>query len=239
MKTTPVNLIGMIKNSDAYKECLAPAGRKIAETATKAVGTIKRVDDRFEHAVENGVRGLSDTKTMHWLTNSFARSKKPAVLLSHLASWAVTLFYLENTRKSEGIEPERKPSLMINTLGLTLVSSAIVPLVDAFSDNILYELDKGYKKANPGLSERAYKDHFKLTEKAKSLTIFTGVVRFMVPVLMVPVTGAIVKKFKSWANKNQEKESSVQMQAPVAQSPPYVKLDNRMHKIGGFKKESL
>lgn len=191
---------------------ISPTNTPISSQARALKKSEAPQNTSFKGGIREGiVEGLaqkiaqfSKTKISDQTIKGLARYERPATVLSHLSSVAVTFFYLQNTAKSKKIPEERKPSLMINTVALTAVSSAIVPLVDKMTDKLVRSLSAAYKEVNPGLAEQAYDSFTKTTDKMKSLFVFTFIVRYAVPVLMVPVTGAIVRMY----NKNKEEKAA-------------------------------
>ncbi|GBF22645.1 hypothetical protein tpqmel_0049, partial [Candidatus Gastranaerophilus sp. (ex Termes propinquus)] len=107
---------------------------------------------------------------------------------------------------SKKIPEERKPFLMIDAVATTLVTSAVAILIDEKSKPITETLDKTYRKLKPALDERKYLNRKDTFETMKSMTIFSTVVRYAVPVLMVPVIGAMVNKL----NESKAKKADAQ-----------------------------
>ena len=195
-------------------------------------------DDKITDGIAYIIGSLSNSETSKKLVSRLGNFKKPSARMADLASFAITFFYVNNTRKSEKIEEERKMPLMVNNIAVTVVSSTMAALIDKGSDVILDRvkaalcLKKGKQvldgvinntpdilnRLNGGSIEdlaedimrskefrMKIKDYTKRFEKAKSLTVFSITVRFLVTVLMVPVAGKIVKiiKEKMVKDKNQ------------------------------------
>ncbi len=76
------------------------------------------------------------------------------------------------------------------------------------------------EKTNPGLIKeiggRSAKRLLRSNQKLKSNTVFTAVVRFIIPVMMVPVVGKIVAKLNE--KKKEQEEENKQAQALTAQT---------------------
>ncbi len=236
---------------------------------------------------------LANTKPAQWLVEKTSHFEKPSARWSDLASVAITFFYVNNTWKSEKMEPERKLPLMINNIMVTAASSTAAFLIDKYTDKPMEELLKSYitkhettlhdnsnkhikkvlqnvyecsdkelnalnikklmkhgeeiigangeklkdmsghlKKAievlmNDDVIKQAIKDKlisaedvqkmaaagfaqqaskiYKNISKAKSLTVFTFTVRFLVTVLMTPVIGRVVALVNKKLGKEEAK----------------------------------
>ena len=206
---------------------LGPIYNKITDTIASIIGK----------SANTGV-----SKKLVDVLNKF---KKPSARMADLASFAITFFYVNNTRKSEKIEEERKMPLMVNNIAVTVVSSTMAALIDKFSDVALYRV-KGALYNQKGaqvleqtlnviknnnltdelngrsieelgrdiLSSQEFikniREYSKRFEKAKSLTIFSITVRFLVTVLMVPVVGKLVKIIKEHIKNNPQQAQTVQ-----------------------------
>lgn len=203
---------------------------KISKKAQKAVNPVY---DAITDKIAVGIGKAAQTNTSKKLVAGLNHFKKPSARMADLASFAITFFYVNNTRKSKKIDEERKMPLMINNVAVTVVSSTMAALIDKGSDFFLGKLknamvqnkgatalqkvvEKAPEVAEQGeealvkLSENILnsdtfkqnlKDYTKRVEKAKSLTIFSFTVRFLVTVLMVPVAGKIVQIVKEKSNK--------------------------------------
>ena len=187
--------------------------------------------------IAKGIGKASNTDLSKYLVKKLNYFKKPSARMADLASFVITFFYVNNTRKSEKIEEERKMPLMVNNITVTLVSSTMAALIDKGSDVVLdrvkgalctqkgKEVLDGVINSVPDVASNLQgqsieqlaedilkskefrskiKDYTKRFEKAKSLTIFSFTVRFLITVLMVPVAGKIVKIIKEKIKKEQQ-----------------------------------
>lgn len=228
---------------DSFTDVLPKAGKD-----EKEMGKIyNKVTDVIAHAIGKA----SNTTVSKKCVEALNHFKKPSARMADLASFAITFFYVNNTRKSEKIPEERKMPLMVNNITVTAVSSTMAALIDKGSDVFLdrvkgafYQekgkqvLDKVIEKApevlekgEDGIKElgkdildskefrKGLRDYTKRVEKAKSLTIFSFTVRFLVTVLMVPVAGKIVEVIKEKAGKAkpQENKPSEKTEKPAAE----------------------
>lgn len=172
------------------------------------VKVFKETEDKITDVIGHGIGRLAKSKpgkaTAESMTKMF---KKPYARIMDLTSAIYTLSIINKTAKSKKIKKEQKPMLMINAALVTVVSSSLAALVDKLTDPVLDKMVKEYenfKKPDKWLDNRDFKIAI---NKMKSLSIFSLTVRFLVPVIMVPITGSIVNKIK--ANKeNKEKQDS-------------------------------
>lgn len=117
-------------------------------------------------------------------------------IMQNLASLAYTNMLVANTVKSKKIEKNRKPMLVINAILVTAASSTLDFIIDKKTKPILAKMKAEYIKAH-GL--HAVRDKVRIDEldgslkKTKSIVLFSLIVRLMVPLVMVPITGSIVK----------------------------------------------
>lgn len=100
---------------------------------------------------------------------------------------------IESLKKSE---PIRK-NILEQTSNLIGSKKVAKDLAMAIGDN----------KAIPKAIEKLTKDYGKKLSKFKSLTIFTIVVRFLVPVKMAPYSGKLKKKVSQWMEERQAKKT--------------------------------
>ncbi len=204
--------------------------------------------DKITDGIASIIGTAANTGVSKKLVNTLNKFKKPSARMADLASFAITFFYVNNTRKSKKIEEERKMPLMVNNIAITIVSSTMAALIDKFSDvaldrvkgalynqkgtqvleqtldtiksaNLTNELN-GHSIEELGkdiLSSQEFikniREYSKRFEKAKSLTIFSITVRFLVTVLMVPVVGKLVKMIKENVNKDPQQAQAQQTQA--------------------------
>lgn len=223
---------------ESFTDVLPEAGK-----AEKEMGPIYNAATDL---IAKGIGKLSGTGASKKCVQMLSHFKKPSARMADLASFAITFFYVNNTRKSKKIDEERKMPLMVNNVAVTAVSSTMAALIDKGSDVFLDRvkgafceqkgkqvLDKVIEKV-PSVAEqgeeklaqlgkdilnskefrKGLRDYTKRVEKAKSLTIFSFTVRFLVTVLMVPVAGKIVEiiKDKQKANQTQQNQATPQKQ---------------------------
>ncbi len=105
---------------------------------------VKKTKEYANKGYEQIIKGIawvigkaSNTETSKNLVNKLNKFKKPSARMADLASFAITFFYVNNTRKSKKIEEERKMPLMINNITVTAVSSTMAALIDKGSDVVL------------------------------------------------------------------------------------------------------
>ncbi len=253
MKITPVNQYK--NNKTNFKGMESKYSQKVLDTinssikesfadvlpkAGKDAKEMGKVYDKITDGIAHVIGRASNTTFSKKCVEALNHFKKPSARMADLASFAITFFYVNNTRKSEKIEEERKMPLMVNNITVTAVSSTMAALIDKGSDVFLdrvkgafYQekgkqvLDKVIEKApevlekgEDGIKElgrdilnskefrKGLRDYTKRVEKAKSLTIFSFTVRFLVTVLMVPVAGKIVKMIKEKTGKAKPEEET-------------------------------
>lgn len=115
--------------------------------------------------------------------------------IMQMSSWSITVFSLQNIAKSKKIEPERKPFLLIDTGLMTVISTILGIKIDNWAKKVIPRFEESYKKNFPEISGEELAKKMKGVRKMKSQVVFASVVRFSIPILMVPVIGAIVKQF--------------------------------------------
>ena len=211
---------------------------------------IKKIRKSANNKVIDGIAAIigkaANTNTSEKLVETLSHFKKPSARMADLASFAITFFYVNNTRKSKKIEEDRKMPLMVNNITVTAVSSTMAALIDKGSDVVLDRVkgslcfEKGKNVVDnvlntvPDITDKLnghsiedltedilrskefrikVKDYAKRFEKAKSLTIFSFTVRFLITVLMVPVAGKIVKLIKE-NTINKDKHQNIENSHP-------------------------
>ena len=90
--------------------------------------------DKITDGIASIIGTAANTGISKKLVNTLNKFKKPSARMADLASFAITFFYVNNTRKSKKIEEERKMPLMVNNIAVTVVSSTMAALIDKFSD---------------------------------------------------------------------------------------------------------
>ncbi len=181
---------------------------KLAKAFTDSKGNAS-LTEGLAHALGK----FSNTKLADKMVRSMEHlGKHPYARIGDFASLVLTLFNLQDIAKSKKIEKERKPSLMLNTALVTGVSSTAAFLIDAATDPIVDKINLAYKNLIRN-SDGTYDlekvaKYQRSLNKLKSLSIFSLVVRFAVPVLIVPVTGMILERSKK--KKEQQKLNAEQ-----------------------------
>ncbi len=165
----------------------------------------------LDELIAQGAAALSQTKISKGLVNATKTWKSPSARWCDLENAAITFFYMYNTAKSKDIDEERKlPSMLQNaavsiaaTIASALVDSAFDPLID----KVGFEYQNLPKEAveklgnNSKYGIKSVADYHKSIGKLKTSTVFTAVVRFIIPVIMVPAVGFLVAKLKEYRNK--------------------------------------
>jgi len=189
--------------------------------------TLNRAFHLDEH-IARGTAKLSQTKISKDLVDWTRKRAHGPARWCDMESVAVTFFYMWNTWKSDKVDEERKVPSMIQNGAVTIASSAAAALIDAALDPAIDKIGLKYmelEKTNPDLIKeiggRSAKDFYSAIKKLKSNTVFTAVVRFIIPVMMVPVVGKIVAKLnekkKEQEEENKEQNLKTQIQAPEPQ----------------------
>ena len=119
-----------------------------AEAAKKNKHLLGKAKDAYTNALGAPLAKifgkLSTTKPAQWVVEQTSHFEKPSPRWSDLASIAITFFYINNTRKSEKIDEERKLPLMINNGMVTVASSVAAFLIDKYTDKPMDHLLRGY-----------------------------------------------------------------------------------------------
>lgn len=248
MRITPINQQQQYKNPNfkgagtqaaklsddvlsAVNNALKTSFTDVLPKAGKAEKPLGPIYNTITDGIANVIGKLSTTKTSKKLVSGLNHLPKPSARMADLASFTITFFYVNNTRKSKKIEEERKLPMMINNISITVVSSALAALIDKVSDVFLDNIKNAFYqkkgadvldnviKSVPSIAnesedtlkevaktiiksdqfKKQLKDYTKRVEKAKSLTIFSFVVRFLVTVLMGPIATKIVNYIKDSA----------------------------------------
>ena len=219
---------------------LSFTGDKKLSLVTRAVNNICKVD--LQEQIAKGVAWLSQTKASEKLVEWTQKLPNATARWADLESVAITIFYMWNTWKSDKIEEDRKVPSMIQNAAVTIASSGAALVIDEACQPFINKLTEAYENLPKekikklaeirakGLSAEELKelaekgkdaamgtkDFYDASCKFKTNTVFTAVVRFIVPVLMVPVVGKIVEKMK--ANKAQEEEAANNNNQETAQN---------------------
>lgn len=150
--------------TDAIKTGAAKVGGKIGQAKEAYCGFLSEPIAKF-------MGKLSGTTPARKLVETFAHFDKPTARWSDMASFAITYFYINNTRKSEKIEEERKLPLMINNFMVTVASSTAAFLIDKYTDKPMENLLKGYLvKHEDTLHKQSAKTITETLEKALKAT---------------------------------------------------------------------
>ena len=240
------------KEFDSYLNKKTPIAFK-GSISNNAIETLSKI---IEHAsVSNAgdkfVRGLT-------------KLPKPSARMSDLESVLLTAWWVQNTSRSKKIAPDQKLGLNVQSILVTIVSSATAFLIDLLLDGLIEKGKKNYaqtienniknlaneisqgkeisnlqeaikescKKLNDAeniaktflkngadinnsqqvkeIAKKLAGSYGKKLSKFKSLTIFTLVVRFLVPVLMVKPAGKIKQKIKLYKEKKEQNIKKLQ-----------------------------
>lgn len=145
---------------DAINSSIKESFKSVLPEITEKTETLGPIYDKITDGIGHVIGRCSNTKISQKCVSALSHFKKPSARMADLASFAITFFYVNNTRKSEKIPEERKMPLMVNNITVTAVSSTMAALIDKASDVFLdrvkgafYEekgtevLDKVIKKA--------------------------------------------------------------------------------------------
>ena len=222
---------GHIQQSQSFKGVEKAAQAIVNEINVKPPkkdGFIEEKLNKYLHLDKHIARGaakLSQTKASQSLVEWTRKRDHGAARWCDIESVAVTFFYMWNTWKSDKVDEERKVPSMIQNAAVTIASSTAAALVDGALDPLIDKIGLKYmelEKNNPDLIKeiggRSAKDFYDAIKKLKSNTAFTAVVRFIVPVLMVPVVGKIVAKLNE-KKEEQEEANKAAQNAQIIQAP--------------------
>ncbi len=162
--------------------------------------------------IAKSAAALAQTKTSDKLVKATQTWKSPSARWCDLENAAITFFYMYNTAKSKDIDEERKlPSMLQNaavSIAATIASASVDKLFDPLINKTGYEYQNLSEEAVKKLYNnskhhnlKSVKDYHGAIKKLKSNTVFTAVVRFIIPVIMVPAVGTLVAKLKEYRNK--------------------------------------
>ncbi len=208
--------------------------------------------------IAKGVAKLSQTSLSDRLVDMTRKLPNPPARWADFESFAITFFYMWNTWKSDKIDEERKIPSMIQNGAVTIASSLAALAIDEACAPLINKLAEAYKKLpaekmaelreltaeemkkfkaySPEelikFSEKSTKEFFDAAGKLKSNTIFTAVVRFIIPVLMVPAVGTIVKKLKEKSAQNNPQPG--QQTAQNQQKTNNVANPNKLNTTQGY-----
>ncbi len=206
---TPLGLNNLnCKNTQSFK---GANPSKLAKVFTDTKGNVS-LSEGLAHVIGK----FSNTKLADKMVKAMDRlGKHPYARIGDFASIVLTLFNLQDIAKSKKIEKERKPSLMLNTALVTAVSSTAAFAIDAATDPLVDKINLSYKNlvkdANGVYDLEKVAKYQRGLNKLKSLSIFSLIVRFAVPVFIVPVTGIILERSKK--KKEQQKLEAQAAQA--------------------------
>ncbi len=208
------------RNNTSFSGIEKAAQEAVKQTAQKApkkegffVRTLNKLFHLDKHIAE-GTAWLSQTKFSKKLVDMTRQFKSAPARWCDVESFAVTFFYMWNTWKSDKVDEERKVPSMIQNAAVTVASSAAAAIIDASFDPLIDKIALKYmelEKTNPDaikdIGGRSAKEFYGAIKKLKSNTVFTAVVRFIIPVMMVPVVGKIVEKLNEKKKERQEENA--------------------------------
>ncbi len=164
--------------------------------------------------IAQGTAKLSQTKFSEKLVNFSRKFASPSARWADAESVAITFFYMHNTWKSDKIDEERKVPSMIQNAAVTVVSSLAAAAVDSACKPLIDRLTLAYqdlpKETIAKLGNKTPKQFYDAAGRLKSNTVFTAIVRFIIPVMMVPVVGKIVSMIKEKAAENNAENENIQ-----------------------------
>ena len=175
---------------------------------------LTKAGDRITDAIAYTLGGIAKTKPAKAAVRGIGHFKKPSPRMGDLASIIYTIKLMSDTATSKKIEKDQKPALIINAALVTALSSTCAFIIDTLTDPITKNINENYAKHLEGLAKigddakwLSAADFSKGVGKMKSLTIFTLMVRVLIPVLSVPITGKIKEAFaKNKANREAKAE---------------------------------
>lgn len=219
--------------SDAFANVLPKAGKnekplgpiysRITKGIAKGIGalaptnTSKKLVEGLNHFKKPSARmaDLASIAITFFYVNNTMKSKKiDEDRKMPLAINNVTVTVVSSTMaalidKASDVFLDRVKGAFYHQKGVEVLDKVIekVPSLAKENENDLAELGKTILQSKE--FKRGLKDYTKRVEKAKSLTIFSFVVRFLVTVLMVPVAGKLVSMIKNSAQKNTDNTDAV------------------------------
>lgn len=87
------------------------------------------------------------------ITKTISKFKKPSARMSDFESFAITAYWLQNTARSEKIEPSQKLGLNVHSALVTLVSSTAAFIIDWALDGLIDNSKKNYKNKLEQIAE--------------------------------------------------------------------------------------
>ncbi len=197
----------------------------IAKAATKdpyELTGFSKLYDIVTDKIAFAIGKIAPTKPADSIIKGLQHFKKPTARMADLASIIYTIKLMTDTAKSKKTEKERKPALIINAALVTVASSTLALLVDSVTDPIIKEMGERYSKLDPAVFKKAEAsiksqskqasewlsnaDFAKGLSKFKSLSIFTLLVRILVPILSIPITGKITEWFVNRGKNIEQQE---------------------------------
>ncbi len=195
-------------------------GGLIARGLNKAFG--------LDEIIAEATAKLSQTKISEKIIGGFRKFKNPGARMCDFESFIVTFFYALRTWKDEKIEKARKIPSIIQNIAVSLVASTSALLLDTSFDPFIENLTKAYEKLPKDITKKfggwSSKQFYDAAKSLKTNTVFTAVVRFIVPVLMVPVVGKIVEKLKEKNGAGKEADTAQTEQTQEIQSKQTTEL---------------
>jgi|GEM_PF-5295145 len=153
--------------------------------------------DKIAHTVAGLHRKTNPGAFVDRINSNPWLKKHSHQIMLNMASFAYTATLVTNTAKSKNIEKDRKPMLMLNAILVTAISSTLSFLIDKKTEGFVKDLKEKYIKHHKITDETALYNLDGSMKKMKSVVLFTTIVRLGIPLLMVPITGSIVKRRKA------------------------------------------
>lgn len=210
-KTMPVFQTDVQNNKPAFK------GVPIANSGIvkKSLG---KGYDKFTDKIAEGLAWLAkrdlSKSAMEGMSATF---KKPAARMMDLASAVYTISLMKNTASSKKIKKEQKPILLLNAVLVTVVSSTTAAVIDRFTDPILDKANEIYATLTKKEGMLSNKDFAHGASKTKSMFIFNLIVRFVIPLTMIPISASIIKKIQVNQEAKQKQKAEAAERARAAE----------------------
>lgn len=206
-------LDGLIdKSKDNYKNKLEKIAKNIKTNPSLEIGetldaTLKDTPDLIKLGIKDKVIALLDTKQAKEGLVQITDDEIKAIVDELSAMESFKGFTLDESIIKKAIDSLKKSEPIRKE-----VLEQATDLIGA--KNIAKEISRtiGDEEALAKSIAKLTKDYGKKLSKFKSLTIFTLVVRFLVPVLMVPFSGKLKKKIIEWTDGKPNKQKNPETQ---------------------------
>lgn len=201
---------------------IKPISQNNTPTFTGKSKFLTDIGDWATDSIAYGLGKIAKTKAANKMVEGLGHFKKPSPRMGDVASIIYTAKLMSDTATSKKIEKEQKPALLINAALVTALSSTCAFLIDTLTDPITKNINNIYTKHYDEIIDNTKwlnpEQFAKGVSKMKSLTIFTLMVRILIPVLSVPITGKIKEAFAK-NNKNNKPKTEENLQKEVQAKP--------------------